>query len=225
MAALLVSVRDAAEVAPALEGGAALIDVKEPANGALGRAAEGVCSAVVAAAAGRVPVSAALGELLDGAGGVAGVSYAKYGLAGCLRREDWAARLLAARERVEAGGGCRLVFVAYADWERAQAPPPAVVFRFAVRQRAAAVLLDTWGKDGSTLPDWARAAEVVRLCAQAREGGVRVALAGSLGVDQILTLRGARPDWFAVRGAACAGGERGAGIDATRVRRLVEASA
>src|SRR5262245_20705546 len=111
MAALLVSVRDVAEVGPALEGGAALIDVKEPANGALGRASAEVCAQVVAAVAGRAPVSAALGELLDGGADCpAGVAYAKYGLAGCLRREDWRPLLLAARERIEAAACRRLVF-------------------------------------------------------------------------------------------------------------------
>ena len=38
---LLVSVRSAAEAEEALAGGAALIDVKEPANGPLGKAPQG----------------------------------------------------------------------------------------------------------------------------------------------------------------------------------------
>ena len=67
MTALLVSVRSAAEAEAALAGGAALIDVKEPARGALGRADDAVIADVVRAVAGRAPVSAALGELRDGA--------------------------------------------------------------------------------------------------------------------------------------------------------------
>ena len=65
MTRLLVSVRSAAEAEAALAGGAAVIDVKEPARGALGRADDAVIADVVRAVAGRAPVSAALGELRD----------------------------------------------------------------------------------------------------------------------------------------------------------------
>ncbi len=87
MTALLVSVRSAAEAEAALAGGAALIDVKEPARGALGRADDAVIADVVRAVAGRAPVSAALGELRDGApalpAGLGLLSFVKCGLAGC----------------------------------------------------------------------------------------------------------------------------------------------
>src|SRR5690242_4202542 len=65
MAHLLVSVRSPAEAVAALEGGAALIDVKEPSRGPLGRADEDTITAIVQTVAGRRPVSVALGELLD----------------------------------------------------------------------------------------------------------------------------------------------------------------
>jgi uncharacterized protein (UPF0264 family) len=35
-------------------------------------------------------------------------------------------------------------------------------------------------------------------------------------------LKHVRPDWFAVRGAVCADGDRGAEIDADKVRALAE---
>src|SRR5437773_4338916 len=87
---LLVSVRTAPEAEIAVAGGAALVDVKEPARGALGRADDPTVAAVVGAVAGRRPVSAALGELVDG--GVLpacpGVQFVKWGLAGC-HAADW----------------------------------------------------------------------------------------------------------------------------------------
>src|SRR5438128_1572682 len=60
---LLVSVRSAAEAEIAIGAGAALIDVKEPSRGPLGRADDTTIAAVVKQVAGRRPVSAALGEL------------------------------------------------------------------------------------------------------------------------------------------------------------------
>src|SRR5262245_16212587 len=63
---LLVSVRHSDEVDIAINGGARLIDVKEPTRGALGRAENAVVADVVTKVAGRRPISAALGELSDG---------------------------------------------------------------------------------------------------------------------------------------------------------------
>ena len=65
MAGLLVSVRSVAEAEIALAGGAAIIDVKEPSRGALGRADDTIIADIVRSVAGRAPVSAALGELID----------------------------------------------------------------------------------------------------------------------------------------------------------------
>jgi len=61
MAELLVSVRSADEAQAALEGGAAIIVVKEPALGSLGRASAEPITAVVKRVAGRASVSVALG--------------------------------------------------------------------------------------------------------------------------------------------------------------------
>jgi uncharacterized protein (UPF0264 family) len=239
MAGLLVSVRDASEVAAALEGGASLIDVKEPALGALGRADDDVREAILDAVGGRVPVSAALGELLevqDDGHGVplfvwaaperidrSRLAYVKYGL-NHTQASDWRSALAGRRGAVETET-CRLVVTAYADWEMANSPPPAEVIQFAIQQRAAALLIDTWEKtEGRTLLDCLSVGEVADLSWRAWTAGVRVALAGSLGVEQIRALRVAAPDWFAVRGAACERGARGARIDAKRVRQLAEAA-
>src|SRR5689334_15854455 len=95
---LLVSVRSAAEAQAALVGGANVIDVKEPNQGSLGAADDSTIAAVVHAVAGRAPVSAALGELVDlirllNKNGsrklVDGVSLFKTGLAGCATFDHW----------------------------------------------------------------------------------------------------------------------------------------
>ena len=63
MSKLLVSVRSADEAQAALDGGASIIDVKEPSLGSLGRASEAAIAAVVNRVARRIPISAALGDL------------------------------------------------------------------------------------------------------------------------------------------------------------------
>jgi uncharacterized protein (UPF0264 family) len=221
---LLVSVRDAAEAAAALAGGADLIDVKEPANGSLGRADAAVIAEVVAAVGGRVPVSAALGELREcplvaaWEGVSVGIEFVKWGLSGLLRAR-WSRYLSIAAHFLPRG---QCVAVGYADWVRADAPRPADVIAFGCEfADIQTVLIDTFMKDGSTLLDWSSPDELVDLVQTTRDAGVRIALAGALGPAEIERLRGAGPDWFAVRGAACAGG-RGGRIEAARVRALVD---
>jgi uncharacterized protein (UPF0264 family) len=208
---LLVSVRSGAEARAALEGGATLIDVKEPDHGPLGRASDAVIGEVVAAVGARRPVSAALGELLDERGDAlpAGVSFVKWGLAGYAASAAWRTALAAWR-----GRGPAVVAVAYADWQCARAPAVEDVLAFAA-QTSGVLLLDTHCKDAAphrprpTLLDWLPVAEIEVLCVRCRAVGVRVALAGSLGPAEIAQLSPARPDWFAVRGAACEGGRDG----------------
>jgi uncharacterized protein (UPF0264 family) len=216
---LLVSVRSAEEAEAALDGGAGLIDVKEPARGSLGPADPTVISEVLHVVAGRAPVSAALGELLDGPTDLARseLSFVKWGLAGC-QGQDWSSALRQAQQLAP----CRPVAVAYADWSRAGAPAPSDVCDFAIAHSWAAFLLDTWRKDGTTLLDWLSHAGLAELRTRCRHAGVPVALAGSLGEAEIRELMVLQPDWFAVRGAACRCGRRTDRIDANRVRSLAE---
>ncbi len=226
-AGLLVSVRSHLEAEAAVAGGAAIVDVKEPSRGSLGRANSAVMEAVVDAVAGRSIVSAAMGELVEEGNDhqrmVPGIKYVKFGLGKCRNGPDWQHRLLKRRASIETASPAKLVAVAYADSDRAEAPAVAEVHDFAVTCGFDVLLIDTWRKDGTTLLDWLDVATLNDLCATARCAGVQVALAGSLGLTEIAKLRSARPHWFAVRGAACVAGKRVGQIDEERVRQLVAA--
>jgi (5-formylfuran-3-yl)methyl phosphate synthase len=223
---LLISVRSVAEAAAALEGGADLIDVKEPSRGSLGRSDNDTMRAVVRFVAGRRPVSAALGEVLEGSStpAVDGLHFIKRGLAGCSGRFDWRSHLT---DELQRPTPPQTVIVAYADWEQTGAPPLHEVTEFAAQWPGAAFLLDTFTKTGNS-PNGTRPSllsrisigDVTRLCAALHRAGVRVALAGSLDADSIAALRSAKPDWFAVRGAACEQGHRDALVCSDRVRAL-----
>lgn len=226
MTGLLVSVRDAAEARVALDSGASLIDVKEPAAGPLGRATAEVLAAVLAEVGAARPVSAAMGELADWPPGeappaevVTRLAFVKWGLARA--PEDWRQRLRQLRGQIEDSSPCRVVVTAYADALRAGAPRPQEVCHEAVETRARVLMLDTWGKDGTPLLSWLSLAEVRDLREQCHSAGVALALAGALGRSAIRELWSVRPDWFAVRGAVCRLGARGERIEAERVRALV----
>ncbi|HTU19255.1 MAG TPA: (5-formylfuran-3-yl)methyl phosphate synthase [Gemmataceae bacterium] len=224
---LLVSVRNAAEAEAAMAGGADLIDVKEPERGPLGAADCGIVTEVIAQVAGRRPVSAALGELLDSfwkkPAVVPQLAYTKWGLAGFQRHLPlfWQWELThAVQQLAEINPACKAVAVAYADWEPAQAPTPDEVLTLALQLRLGAFLIDTWHKDGSTLLDWLPISAIARLRKRCLTENLPMALAGSLGPAEIQTLLPLRPDWFAVRGAVCQGRRRGAAIDEGKVRQL-----
>lgn len=224
---LLISVRHPSEVVAALDGGADLIDVKEPSRGALGAAEPEVVAAVLDVVAGRVPVSAALGEWSEHALVHAHwhlelpLRYVKWGLAGYAHTPGWGEDLLEVRRQLPLHTD--MVLTAYADYERARAIPPEEVARFARRYRFAAFLLDTHTKDGRSLLDFLSPAQIAGLIQPLQSAGVTVALGGGLRLEHLKMLRGVCPDYFAVRGSACAGSKRTAAIDPVRVRRWKEA--
>jgi len=224
MPQLLVSVRDAAEARIALCAGAGLIDVKEPARGPLGAADRPVVEAVVREVGGAVPVSVALGELVQwpcqNAWPLAeGVHFCKLGLSGCARRPDWTAKWRRFSEALPPR--VAPVAVVYADWTRCAAPDPQEVLLEAGRLGCRAVLVDTFDKSAGSLFDWWHEAALARFVRRVRDSGLIVVLAGSLTVSTIPRAAALGPDFVAVRGAACRHGREGA-IEAELVSQLAE---
>jgi uncharacterized protein (UPF0264 family) len=202
---LLVSVRSAAEAEEALAGGADLIDVKEPSLGSLGRADDRVVAEVVKFVAGRVPTSAALGELAEWDGTMpSGVDFVKAGLAG-LGGGDWRARLDGFR--VAATG--RAVIVAYADWQAAAAPSLDDIVSYAEDTVGPVLLIDTFTKTARSLFDYVDHRDLADFSGRIHRIGGRIALAGSLVRSTAASTVSLRSDWIAVRGAVCEGSRMG----------------
>jgi uncharacterized protein (UPF0264 family) len=235
MAKLLVSVRSAVEARAAVAGGAAIIDVKEPLHGPLGRAEAEVAHQVRCVVDERVLVSVALGELNNwchprslelGRWAGIGVAYVKLGLS-CAQsgwRDQWRTirQQLAAISSQTGSASPGWVAVVYADWELARAPQPDdVILETLEADECCGVLIDTWEKTKPSPldPSWKPLADSIR------ETGRFLALAGRIDVDAIERLSSLEPDIIAVRGAACTDGDRLGMVDADRVARLVEAAA
>lgn len=229
---LLVSVRSVAEIAPALAGGAEILDAKEPSLGALGAVNTQTLREIGRRLPCEVPLSVALGDpgeavdvveaigAVDGALRPRGELYVKVGLAGA--RDEAAAReLLAAAVGAAARAASQpaVIAVAYADHEAAGAPAREMVSRAGARVGVRGVLLDTYRKDGRDLFAHAGEAELSRWVAEARAAGLLVALAGSLSAEGVRRAAMLPADIVGVRGAACAGGREGAIVEG-RVRVL-----
>lgn len=233
---LLVSVRTVAEARAAIEGGCDILDVKEPAHGSLGMAEPETIRRIAdlpdTAGHPELPVSAALGELLDwtSAGeesaGLPGLPetlrFVKLGLAGLRSSDDWPHRWLRVREQIEQTAGRRLnwIGVVYADAERAGAPAPAEIVRTAIETRCTGVLFDTFRKDGRSLFEWIDTATLISMVQQIRTAGLITALAGSLASQHATQIIATGADIVAIRSAACRGQVRTAEISAAAIREF-----
>jgi (5-formylfuran-3-yl)methyl phosphate synthase len=268
---LLVSVADAEDARAAVEGGADIVDAKDPAQGALGPVAPATLEAIVQAVDGARPVSAAVGDALvarpDGdrarallaliavasgpgargqrpevrgqrsearsqrpevrgegqraeAGEVValpGLAFIKMGFGpglGRLRAMAHAAAVVDAACTTS----CGVVLAGYADAGPDHLACDAVI-EIALRCGAVGVLIDTLDKRGPGLFATASSATVARWVGAAHDGGLSIALAGSLGVGDVERVRDLDADILGVRGSVCDGG-RGGRVSIARVREL-----
>jgi uncharacterized protein (UPF0264 family) len=222
---LLVSVRSVQEARAAIEGGCAVLDVKEPAHGPLGMADPAVIrEAVECGRAAGVATSMALGEVVDwtdeGAAGWDGpsVDFAKLGLSG-MSQVDWTARWQEVRGRLRGVGDW--IAVAYADASGCDAPVVEDVVAAAIGSGCAGVLVDTWDKSRGRLVDHLSVKQLESIRSSTREAGLLLALAGRVSIADLPGVAAIGPDLVAVRSAACRDGRRELAVETDRVRELV----
>jgi uncharacterized protein (UPF0264 family) len=222
MTKFLTSVRDADEAQAVLAAGADIVDLKEPAKGALGAVDLTTIKACVASLAGRVPVSATVGDLpMDAnlvgdavrATAACGVDYVKLGVTPGGDPDACFARLNADRPQPN------LILVFFADAMPAFDPIAA-----ALEAGARGVMLDTAGKQSGSLLDHMALGEIDRFVTSARHAGLTVGVAGSLRPAHVAPLLALAPDIIGFRGALCHGGQRGSHLDpiaCSQIRALI----
>lgn len=202
---LLISVRNLVEARCVNSVGVDVLDVKEPMQGALGRADEAVLSDIVQLGTHQL-LSAALGELneceeyLASHSVVTGLDLAKCGLANSAKTQ-WRSRVenvwRAMRE------SCQPVAVAYADWERCDAPSPMKVLELAIENRLEYLLVDTYVKDGTTSLELVDDSELMQLVSLAAAEDIKTVLAGSISASDLQLALRLGFNLVGVRGAVC----------------------
>ena len=224
---LLVSVVSASEARRALAGGADIVDVKDPGEGALGAPSPRVLSEVVQAVGGTVPVSVALGDLPDlphtaalAAAGAAlsGAAYVKVGLRG-VRELDRAVAMMSAVLDA-AAPSVSVIAAAYADADALDPPALAPAWLPALVERTgiAGALVDTFVKDGRGLYGWLAEPELVDLIADTRSVGATFGVAGQLRPGELCRVPA---DIVGIRSAACRRGDRAAELESELVAAAV----
>jgi uncharacterized protein (UPF0264 family) len=228
---LLVSVADVSEARDAVDGGADVVDVKNPAEGSLGAPAPAVVRAIRAAVPRQMPVSVAIGDMpnLPGTAALAalgaarcGASSVKVGLWGTSCEQEVVALLRAVRDGLDGCPGVEVVAGAYVDAERVPGRPiaPRLLPRCASAAGLSACLLDTAVKDGRGLLDWVGLDGLGEFVDEAHAHGLEVALAGGIRIEDLPSIRATGADIVGVRSAACRSGVRNGSLDIERVHRL-----
>ncbi len=218
---LLISPINTDEALEAIEGGADIVDVKNPKEGSLGASFPWIIKSVremtpkdmlVSATLGDVPYKpgtvslAAMGALVSGA------DYIKVGLYGT-KNYDEACEVM---ENVvltvkENSPDAVVVASGYADAHRVGAISPMEIPKVAADSGADLAMVDTAVKDGKTLFDFMDMDDLQKFVNEIHDYGLKSALAGSVKKDQLKPLYEINCDVVGVRGAACIGGDRNTG--------------
>jgi (5-formylfuran-3-yl)methyl phosphate synthase len=218
---LLVSVRSSAEVAPALRGGADIIDAKEPSRGSLGPVGPGVLAEIAAEVPGDCWFSVALGDCRTADEARAIISsralrprpapqFLKVGFCGVAEEPQVHSILSSAREiAARSPATPAVIAVAYADAALATAIDPWRLLEVASAAGVTGILLDTYTKGNGSLLTWFTPSDLMRWVAASRNAGLLTAVAGSLTLKDVDTVLATDPDIVGIRGAACQGGRNG----------------
>lgn len=212
---LLVSPMNLEEAEAAAEGGADIIDIKNPKEGSLGASFPWMITEIKDALPQRLEISATLGDL-DNKPGFA--SLAAYGLS--LLDVEYIKAGFLVHERKEAEGLARsivkaaepseskVVLAGYGDFRRIGSINPAELPEIARTSGAHGVMIDTYTKNGISLFDHMSLEELETFVEEGKAQGLLVAIAGSITAGQIPKLKTLKPHIVGIRGAVCTKNDR-----------------
>lgn len=230
---LLVSVVDNREAMEAVEGGAHIVDVKNPPEGALGANFPWVINEVKRNIS-PVEVSATIGDLpnLPGTAALAalgattsGADYVKAGLLGPRTSTEATLLMKAVCKAVkEFNPKSRVIAAAYADYADMGSLNPTNLPTVASDSGADGILVDIAAKHDRRLFDYIEEKELAVLARESHDLGLSVAFAGLLDIEDVARCYRLGADIFGVRKSVCEGGDRIRGrVRKERVRGLSDA--
>ncbi|MFX0062988.1 MAG: (5-formylfuran-3-yl)methyl phosphate synthase [Candidatus Hermodarchaeota archaeon] len=228
---LLVSPINLSEARECVQGGADIVDVKNPAEGSLGAGFPWVIKEIRRFLPPELPLSAALGDVSFKPGTIAlaslglascGVQYIKVGLHGICTLEEGIQLMKPVVETVKSySNKIQIVAAGYADAKRIEAIKPYLIPEVGRIADCDLIMLDTAIKDGLRLFDHCKIDFLEKFVQRAHEQGQQAALAGSLRKEDLKVLAQIKTDIAGVRGAACSNSDRNQGtIQSSLIREL-----
>jgi len=230
---LLISPLNEKEASEAIAGGADIIDVKNPQEGALGANFPWVIKRIREITPKNVKVSCTLGEVPNLPGSVSlaalgaaslGIDYIKVGLYGFKTSKEAVFLLQNVNKAAkECNPKIKVVAVGYADAERMGALDPLLIPEIASLAQVDLAMIDTAVKDGKNLFHFLSLKQLEKFVDAAHKLGLEAALAGSLRKQDLPMVYGLGADVAGLRGAACTNSDRDNGqITRKLVQELVE---
>ena len=206
MTGMLASVNSVEEAALVLSANVDIIDLKQPALGALGALEIDLVKKIVAEIAGRRPVSATIGDLpmqpeivyhAVKAMAETGVDYIKIGF---FPDGDWQGTVekLSALTHIEPAPDIALIAVLFAD-----AQPDIAIIASLKNAGFKGVMLDTMDKKNGSLTQVMAKKDIAQFVSLAKAHQLICGLAGSLRLEDIPELITYQPDYLGFRGALC----------------------
>lgn len=213
---LLVSVKSVDEVEAVVEGGADIVDVKDPETGSLGLPDLDVVKYVVSKVRSSwdKEVSIALGDInkydrmlkyVVFVGCALGADYVKIGLA--TNSFDMATKIAKeAKDVVSSFKKTSLVVVGYADYAYVNTLEPLKVIDIATKVEADGVMIDTLRKNGLSTFDLLSINYIHTFVEKAHSQDFITAIAGGIKIFHLSLCAKLGFDVVGVRGSVCAGG-------------------
>ena len=226
---LLVSPINLEEAKAAYNGGADIIDVKNPKEGSLGANFPWVIRSVKEAMGPNTPVSATIGDMNYKPGtaslaslgaAVSGADYVKVGLYDIQTTEqaiDMVEHVVKSVKDYDPSK--KVVISGYADYKRINSIPLRELPPICADCGADVVMMDTGIKDGRSTFEFMTNEELSQFVESAHDLGLISAIAGNIKFEDIEAINQIGPDVIGIRGCVC-GGDRNSTIQQKLVEEL-----
>jgi uncharacterized protein (UPF0264 family) len=231
---ILISIRSLEELFPAIDGGADIIDLKNPSEGSLGASFPWLIKKIrnfgknftLSVAIGDMPNLPGTAALAASGAAACGADIIKIGLYGPGSFEDGVNLLEnVVKATKEINDNIYIVGAGYADFRLFNGIDSMDIPAICKSAGADIAMLDTLSKNGRNLFDFIDVEQLRKFVSKTHKYNLFAALAGSLKPEDIKILRDLGVDVVGFRGAVCSNSDRKNGVlEVNRVREIVEIS-
>ncbi len=230
---LLISPTNLEELNIVINSKADIIDIKNVKEGSLGAHPPFLIKSLKELIPKRREFSIAIGDVGDKPGSIGlsafGAAYFEpnYIKVGLFEIKNYKEAMNVSESFVDSIKCCnnkkiKCVISGYADYRRFGGLPIKIIPRVSSKVGADIAMLDTAIKDGIGLFDVLRLSEIKKFVSEAKDAGLKVALAGSVEKNNLEQLYSIGTDIVGIRGSACLESNRNKKINKERINELCE---
>jgi len=231
---VLISIRSLDELIPTIDGGADIVDLKNPSEGSLGAAFPWLIKEIrnigkdftLSAAIGDMPNLPGTAALASSGAAACGADIVKVGLYGPRSFKEGVKLLKSVvKAAKDINPDILVVGAGYADFKFFNGIDSMDIPSICNAAGADIAMLDTYSKTGQKLFDFIDSKKLRKFVNKSHEYNLLAALAGSLELKNMKEINDLGADIIGFRGAACSGSDRKNGVvEVNRVKKIIETS-